>query len=112
MISPANRFRLRESGARLDKPPRGMTLVEMAVALGVACILMVAVVAFLVNGVISTTKTTAIDDTTIKGRFVFEHMSKELAQADDLYSSNFTTANPNNAAAFSGFNYRVNLGGT
>src|ERR1039458_8622358 len=89
-----------------------MTVVEMVVALTVACILMVAVVSFLVNGVVSTTKTTAMNDTTTRGRYVFEHMSKELAQADDLKSSNFTTANPNNAAAFSGFNYRINLGGT
>ena len=96
----------------LRKQLHGMTVVEMVVALTVACILMVAVVSFLVNGVVSTTKTTAMNDTTTRGRYVFEHMSKELAQADDLKSSNFTTANPNNAAAFSGFNYRINLGGT
>ena len=51
--------------------PVGFTMVEMVVALGVACILMVAVVAFLVQGVVSTTKTTSINDATTKGRYVF-----------------------------------------
>jgi prepilin-type N-terminal cleavage/methylation domain-containing protein len=93
----------------MRKTPHGMTLVEMTVALGVACLLMVAVVAFLVNGVVSTSKTTAIDDTTVKGRYVFEHMSKELAQADDLYNTNFVT--PGGGSGYAGFNYRISLGG-
>src|SRR5271157_1698700 len=112
MSSIANHSRHAKGGVRQDGPSHGMTLVEMAVALAVACLLMVAIVSFLVNGVVSTTKTTAINDTSTRGRHVFEHMSKELAQADDLLSSDFTTVNPNNPSAFSGFNYRVNLGGT
>src|SRR5271165_7425649 len=108
MSSPANPFRLRKRGARPKKPAQGMTLVEMAVALSVACILMVAVVTFLVNGVVSTSKTTAIDDTTIKGRYVFEHMSRELARAQDLLSTNFTTSN---GTTYAGFYYRINVGG-
>src|ERR1017187_3064108 len=111
MDSIANHSRQAESGIRPKKPPHGMTLVEMVVALGVACILMVAVVAFLVNGVVSATKTTAINDTSTRGRHVFEHMSKELSQADELLSSNFTTVDPFNPAAYSGFNYRINRGG-
>src|ERR1039457_330815 len=91
MDSIANHSRQAESGIRPKKPPHGMTLVEMVVAPGVACIVMVAVVAFLVNGVVSATKTTAINDTSTRGRHVFEHMSKELSQAGELLCSNFTT---------------------
>ncbi|HLZ09621.1 MAG TPA: prepilin-type N-terminal cleavage/methylation domain-containing protein, partial [Chloroflexota bacterium] len=94
-----------------EQPRRGMTLVEMAVALGVACILMVAVVTFLVNGVVSTSKTTAIADTTTKGRYVFEHMSRELTRAADLTGANFTLPNGSNTA-YSGFNYRINVTGS
>ena len=85
-------------------------MVEMVVALGVACILMVAIVAFLVNGVVNATKTTAIADSTTKGRYVFEHMSRELARASDLTAVNFTT--PNGTGAFTGFNYLINVGAT
>src|ERR1017187_7832881 len=104
MISRAKKSGRGERVVFTEKPPNGMTMVEMVVALGVACILMVAVVAFLVNGVVSATKTTAINDTSTRGRYVFEHMSKELSQADELLSSNFTTVDPFNPAAYSGFN--------
>src|ERR1017187_9513710 len=109
MISRAKKSGRGERVVFTEKPPNGMRLVEMVVALGVACILMVAVVAFLVNGVVSTTKTTAIDDTTTKGRYVFEHMSRELARAADLTSSNFTTPN-GGYTAFTGFYYRISVG--
>jgi prepilin-type N-terminal cleavage/methylation domain-containing protein len=107
MSSIANHSRQRKGRVRKDKHPRGMTLVEMTVALGVACILMVAVVSFLVNGVVSTGKTTAINDTTTRGRYVFEHMSQELARAEDLSSTNFTTPG---GSGYAGFNYRVDVG--
>ena len=71
MSAFANRSCQREDGSPPNKPPQGMTLVEMTVALTVACILMVAIVAFLVNGLVSSAKTTAINDTTTKGRYVF-----------------------------------------
>src|ERR1700691_2679950 len=76
--------KIEKDGVRRDPPRVAFTLVEMIVTLTVACILMVAVVAFLVNGVVSTTKTTAINDSTAKGRYVFEHLSREMARANDL----------------------------
>src|ERR1700683_5432182 len=92
------------------KAPVGFTMVEMVVALGVACLLMVGVVAFLVNGVVSTAKTSTINDTTAKARYVFEHLSGEMAKAADLSLVNFGT--PNNVltpTAYSSFNYRINV---
>ena len=89
----------------------GFTMVEMVVALGVACILMVAVVAFLVNGVVSTTKTTSINDTTTKGRYVFEHLSREMSRANDLTATNFIgppTPTPG-LSTYSGFNYFITV---
>src|ERR1700689_2672511 len=106
MILPANRSHRSPQGVRPGNRPQGMTLVEVLVTLSVACILMVAVVGFLVNGVISTTKTTAINETTAKGRYVFEHMSRELNRAADLTTVNFTNANPLAPNTYSGFNYR------
>lgn len=84
MISPDKSSGSGKDAVRRNPPRVAFTLVEMIVTLAVACILMIAVVAFLVNGVISTTKTTAINDTTTKGRYVFEHMSKEMARSSDL----------------------------
>src|ERR1700690_1058150 len=81
------------------------------VTLGVACILMIAIVSFLVNGVVSTTKTTAINDATTKGRYVFEHMTKEMAEAADLNLPNFVGANLANPTFYSGFKYRITVGG-
>ena len=92
--------------------PVGFTMVEMVVALGVACILMVAVVAFLVQGVVSTTKTTSINDATTKGRYVFEHLSREMARANDLQAANFTGAPPTPTPGTSnsqGFNYFISV---
>ncbi len=114
-------------GTRKNPPKDAFTLVEMIVTLLVACILMVAVVAFLVNGVVSTTKTTAINDSTAKGRYVFEHLSKEMARANDLTISptpagGFFGPNPNYAypptptpgnpgLGYQGFNYMIPVGG-
>ena len=95
-------------GNRQGKPPVGFTMVEMVVGLGVACLLMVAVVAFLVNGLVSSTKTTAINDTTTRGRYIFEHLSSEMAKSADLSLTNFTTPN-SNSTAYSAFNYRINV---
>jgi type II secretory pathway pseudopilin PulG len=92
--------------------PVGFTMVEMVVALGVACILMVAVVAFLVQGVVSTTKTTSINDATTKGRYVFEHLSREMARANDLQAANFTGAPPTptpGTSNYQGFNYFISV---
>lgn len=96
--------------------PVGFTLVETIVTLGVACILMVAVVAFLVNGMVSATKTTAINDNTIKGRYVFEHLSKEMEKSADLNLPNFILPNPasptgTSKPTYAGFQYRVTIGG-
>ena len=102
----------RDDGTRKDRPV-GFTMVEMVVTLGVACILMVAVVAFLVNGVVSTTKTTAINDNTAKGRYVFEHLSREMARATDINAANFTgaapTPSPGGMGPFQGFTYNVTI---
>ena len=57
----------RSGNARRTPPKVGFTMVEMVVALGIACLLMVAVVAFLVSGMVSSTKTSAINDTTQLG---------------------------------------------
>ncbi len=87
-------------------------MVEMVVTLGVACILMVAVVAFLVNGVVSTTKTTTINDNTAKGRYVFEHLSREMARATDINASNFTGGAPTPSGVmgpYQGFTYFVTV---
>src|SRR5580700_1791155 len=92
------------------KAPVGFTMVEMVVAMGVACLLMVGVVAFLVNGVVSTAKTSTINDTTAKARYVFEHLSGEMAKAADLTLINFATPNNvTNPTAYSSFSYRINV---
>src|SRR5580658_10183045 len=109
MSSPANHSRKRGVRVNLKSLMKGFTLLEMIVTLGVACILMVAVVGFLVNGVVSTTKTTSINDVTVKGRYVFEHMSREMTRATDLTVANFTMPN-GGATAYTGFNYRVAVG--
>ena len=104
--------RARQASSR-RRLPVGFTMVEMVVALGVACILMVGVVAFLVNGVVSTSKTTAINDTTTKGRYVFEHLSSEMSRSTDLGLSNFLSPlDPLHPATttYSSFNYRINVG--
>ena len=96
--------------------PVGFTAVETIVTLGVACILMIAVVAFLVNGMVSSTKTTAINDNTTKGRYVFEHISKEMALSADLNLPNFILPNPvgptgSSNPTYAGFTYRITVGG-
>ena len=112
MIPPNKKNPGDKGGVRRKIIPVGFTMVEMVVALGVACILMVAVVAFLVNGVVSTTKTTSINDTTTKGRYVFEHLSREMSRANDLTVSNFTSAplTPTPSISnFKGFNYFISV---
>ncbi len=95
-MKPSENSSRRDADGVRQTPPKGaFTMVEMIVTLFVACILMIAVVAFLVNGIVSTTKTTAINDTTTKGRYVFEHMSREMSRAGDLNTVNFTGPNPN-----------------
>jgi len=112
-------YRSRESvrarqADRRGQTPVGFTMVEMVVALGVACLLMVGVVAFLVNGVVSTSKTTAINDTTTKSRYVFEHLSSEMSRSGDLQMANFLVPldplHPQ-TTQYSSFNYRINIGG-
>jgi hypothetical protein len=104
------------AGASRKGPPVGFTLVETIVTLGVACLLFVAIVAFLINGLVTSTKTAAINDTTTKGRYVFEHLSKELASASDLTPPNFILPSPGNATGMSstylygGFQYRITVG--
>jgi type II secretory pathway pseudopilin PulG len=113
---------MNENGVRQNPPRVAFTLVEMVVTLAVACILMIAVVAFLVNGVVSTAKTTAINDSTTKGRYVFEHLSREMSRANDIYTSNFTGPDPSYVAAatptpgnpgtgYQGFSYLLPVGG-
>src|SRR5476649_2627470 len=93
MIPPGDSFDGEEGTT--GKPPRGgFTLVEPLVTIGVACILMVAIVGFLVNGFVSTAKTTAINDQTVRGRYVFEHFSHEMARANDLDATDFSGGNP------------------
>ena len=110
MMLPGDDSQQPDEGTDRKAEPVGFTMVEMVVTLGVACILMVAVVAFLVNGMVSATKTTAINDTTTKGRYVFEHLSKEMARAADLSVPNFTTPN-GTGSAYQGFTYRIAVGG-
>jgi len=101
-------------GASRRRLPFGFTMVEMVIGLGVACLLMVGVVAFLVNGVVSTSKTTAINDTTTKSRYVFEHLSSEMSRSADLQLGNFITPkDPTHPASttYSSINYRINIGG-
>ena len=81
------------------------------VALGVACILMIAVASFLVNGAISAKKTTAINDVSITGRHVFEHISKEMATSSDLKLTNFYKDGANDPSGpYNKITYRVNVG--
>src|ERR1035438_7734538 len=100
----------------------GFTMVEVIVALGVASILMVGIVAFLVNGAVSAQKTTIIVDMTTKGRHIFEHVLREVARANDVTVSNFATPDPNYVApptpipgspgqGYQGFTYRIDVGG-
>jgi prepilin-type N-terminal cleavage/methylation domain-containing protein len=98
MKTPEDKSGGDKGGIRQDPSRNAFTMVEMIVTLLVACILMIAVVAFLVNGVVSTTKTTAINDSTVKGRYVFEHLSREMARANDL------TISPTPAGGFWGAN--------
>src|SRR5208282_2761890 len=115
LISPRNISGRSEGGDSRKGPPVGFTMVETIVTLGVACILMIAVVAFLVNGVVSTTKTTAINDATTKGRYVFEHLSKEMSRASNLYlapspSPNFLLPNASpTPSAYASFNYWITV---
>jgi prepilin-type N-terminal cleavage/methylation domain-containing protein len=91
------------------KAPVGFTMVEMVVTLAVVSLLMIGVVAFLVNGMVSAQKTTAINDTTVKGRYIFEHISREMARSKDLAASNFSSPN-GGGTAYSTFNYRIAVG--
>ena len=108
MSLPAEGPGRRKNRIHRRRLPIGFSMVEMIVALGVACILMVAIVAFLVNGVVSTSKTSAINDTTTRGRHVFEHLSNEVARSGDLALANFTTPG---GSGYAGFNYRIDVGG-
>ena len=116
MIPPKDHRKGRTDGVPGDLPKVGFTMVEMVVTLFVACILMVAVVAFLINGVVSTQKTTMINDTTTKGRYIFEHLSREMYRAQDITTTaNFTTVNPMPPVpanpGYQGFTYTISVGG-
>ncbi|HEY5079750.1 MAG TPA: prepilin-type N-terminal cleavage/methylation domain-containing protein, partial [Opitutaceae bacterium] len=110
MILPDDESQKPVDGAPRKADPVGFTMIEMIVTLGVASLLMIAVVAFMVNGMVSATKTTSINDTTTKGRYIFEHLSKEMARAADLSVPNFTTPNAT-SSAYQGFTYRIAVGG-
>ena len=100
---------LRRVRSRILWVVKAFTLVEVLITIGVAGMLLAAVAMFLVSGNVATKKVTNINQVNTKGRFAFDHISREMSLALDLKAENFQVPNPDNNA-HSRLVYRINLG--
>ncbi|HRE04683.1 MAG TPA: prepilin-type N-terminal cleavage/methylation domain-containing protein, partial [Opitutaceae bacterium] len=101
--------RWRQVRSRTSKAWHAFTLIEVLMTLGVGAMLLVAVTMFLVSGNVATKKVTNLNAVNVKGRFSFDHISKEMSLSGDLNAANFQAPN-SDSTAFSRITYRVNLG--